>query len=158
LKHFIITIVAAASISLCMACSNKVNKGTSKQKIETNNSNDTMAVQIKITVGSAVFTATFNNNATATAFTTMLPLTITMSELNGNEKYYYFSSALPTNASGIGNIQAGDLMLYGNNCLVLFYESFNTAFSYTRIGRINNPSGLAEALGKDNITVRFEIQ
>jgi hypothetical protein len=141
-----------------MACSQKVNKGTSIQTIETNNSNDTMAAQMKITIGTAVFTASFNNNATATAFRTMLPLSITMSELNGNEKYYYLSSTLPTNASGTGTIQTGDLMLYGNNCLVLFYKSFNTAYSYTRIGRIDNPSGLAAALGKDNITVRFEIQ
>jgi hypothetical protein len=141
-----------------MGCCNKSNTVGTKETIETNNSNDTMTVQMKIKVGSAVFTASFNNNATATAFTTMLPLTITMNELNGNEKYYYFSSALPTNASGVGTIQTGDLMLYGNNCLVLFYESFNTAYSYTRIGRINNPAGLAEALGKDNITVRFELQ
>ena len=77
-------------------------------------------------------------------------------ELNGNEKYHYLSSSLPTAAYQPGTIHAGDLMLYGNNCVVLFYETFNTSYSYTRIGAIDNPSGLASALGSGNISVRFE--
>ena len=121
-----------------------------------NGNNDTTSNKMKITIGSAVFTATLNNNATITAFKAMLPLTINMSELNGNEKFYYFSTTLPTNASSGGNIQVGDLMLYGNNCLVLFYKGFNTSYSYTRLGRIDNTSGLVAALGSEGVTVKFE--
>jgi hypothetical protein len=113
---------------------------------------------MKITIGSIVFTATLNNNATATAFKAMLPLTINMSELNGNEIFYYFSTTLPTNASSGENIQVGDLMLYGNNCLVLFYKGFNTSYSYTRLGRIDNISGLVAALSAGSVTVKFEKQ
>jgi hypothetical protein len=47
-------------------------------------------------------------------------------------------------------------MLYGNNCVVLFYETFNSSYSYTRIGAIDNPSGLASALGSGDVSVRFE--
>ena len=122
----------------------------------TNGNPDTTSNKMKITIGSAVFTATLNNNATATAFKAMLPLTLNMSELNGNEKFYYFSSTLPTNASAGGNIQVGDLMLYGNNCLVLFYEGLNTSYSYTRLGKIDNASGLAAALGSGSVNVKFE--
>lgn len=113
---------------------------------------------MKITIGTSVFTATFYDNATATAFKSMLPITINMSELNGNEKYFYFSNTLPTNASPGGTIQNGDLMLYGNNCLVLFYESFNTSYSYSRIGKITNTTGLTNAVGNGNVEVKFEME
>ena len=79
-----------------------------------------------------------------------------MTELNGNEKYYDFPSALPTNASVGGDIKAGDLMLYGSNVLVLFYKNFNTSYSYTKLGYVDNPTGLAQALGAGNVIVKFE--
>lgn len=113
--------------------------------------------KMKIRVGSAVFTATLNENATATAFKAMLPITVNMSELNGNEKFYHLLTTLPTNASAGGNIKPGDLMLYGNNSLVLFYESFNTSYSYTRLGKIDNVAGLVAALGSENVTVKYEL-
>ena len=138
------------------ACSKK--NDAVEQTINPIDSSNTNTTKMKITVGSAVFTATLNNNATATAFKAMLPLTINMGELNGNEKFYYFSTTLPTNASSGGNIQVGDLMLYGKNCLVLFYEGFNTSYSYTRLGRIDNTSGLVAALGTGSVTVKFELQ
>jgi len=121
---------------------------------------------INIIIGSKTFTATLANSETGKAFAALLPLTVTMNELNGNEKYHYLSSSLPTAAYQPGTIHAGDLMLYGNNCVVLFYETFNTSYSYTRIGAIDNPSdlspadfasSLASALGSGDVSVRFEF-
>ena len=111
---------------------------------------------INIIIGSKTFTATLADSETGEAFAALLPLSVTMNELNGNEKYHYLSSSLPTAAYQPGAIHAGDLMLYGNNCVVLFYETFNTSYSYTRLGAIDNPSGLAAALGSGNVSVRFE--
>lgn len=111
---------------------------------------------INIIVGSKTFTATLADSETGEAFAALLPLTVTMNELNGNEKYHYLNSSFPTAAYQPGTIHAGDLMLYGNNCIVLFYETFNTSYSYTRLGAIDNPSGLASALGSGNVSVRFE--
>ena len=113
--------------------------------------------RLRITIGPASFTATLADNSTAAAFRALLPMTVPMSEMNGNEKYYYLSGNLPAAASNPGTIRAGDLMLYGSGCVVLFYETFQTSYSYTRIGRVDNPSGLAAALGPGNATVTFEL-
>ena len=115
-------------------------------------------MKLKITVGTNTFTATLYINPTVTAFKTRLPMTISMSDLNANEKYFDLPANLPANASNPGTIQAGDLMLYGSNTLVLFYKSFSTSYSYTRMGRIDDTSGLIAALGSGNVTVRFELQ
>ena len=113
---------------------------------------------MRIKIGSSTFTATLYDNATATAFKGMLPMTIKMSELNGNEKYFDLSVNLPTSASNPGKIQNGDLMIYGSNTLVLFYKTFSTSYSYTRLGRINDTKGLASAVGSGSVTVTYELE
>jgi hypothetical protein len=115
------------------------------------------SMTIRITIGQRVFTATLADNTTATAFSAQLPMTITMEELNGNEKYVDLPDNLPTNASHPSPIQSGDLMLYGANTLVLFYQGFSTSYRYTRLGRIHDASGLAAALGAAKATVTFEL-
>ncbi|NDV84019.1 cyclophilin-like fold protein [Bacteroides sp. 51] len=114
--------------------------------------------KMKITTGTATFMATLQNNATATAFAKLLPITITMQELNNNEKYYDLPGSLPTSSSNPGTIQTGDLMLYASRTLVLFYKNFSTSYSYTRLGKINDPTGLASALGSENATITIELE
>ncbi|QNH60798.1 cyclophilin-like fold protein [Hymenobacter sediminicola] len=117
----------------------------------------TMSTRLRIRIGSDTFTATLFDNPSSAAFVARLPLTVAMSELNSNEKYYDFATGLPTNATNPGTIQAGDLMLYGSETLVLFYKSVATSYRYTRLGRIDNPARLAAALGAGSVTVTFEL-
>ena len=125
--------------------------------VENNGLNQTEnTMQINVIVGTKTFTATLADSETGRAFAQLLPMTLPMTELNGNEKYHYLDSSLPTDSYRPGTIHAGDLMLYGNNCVVLFYETFSSSYSYTRIGSIDDPSGLAAALGTGNVSVRFE--
>ena len=112
--------------------------------------------QLKIEAGGQTFTATLQDTPAARAFLERLPMTVSMAELNGNEKYFYMPDSLPTNSHRPGNIHAGDLMLYGSDCLVLFYESFSSSYSYTCIGSIDDPSNLAAALGHGSIDVTFQ--
>ena len=114
--------------------------------------------KMKITIGTKVFTATLNDNATATALKTMLPLNLNMTDLNSNEKKFDLPVNLPTNIEEIGTIHEGDILLWGNNTIVLFYKSFNTPYKYTKIGKINDANRLATALGGGDIKVSFEIE
>jgi hypothetical protein len=98
------------------------------------------------------------DNATTTALKKLLPLIVEMVELNRNEKYVRLPQNLPANASNPGTIQVGDLMLYGSNTLVLFYETFPTSYTYTKIGRLDDASGLTIALGAGNATITFELE
>jgi hypothetical protein len=128
------------------------------QLLASNKNNEiTDTMRLRITIGTSTFISTLYNNATANAFKAKLPMTITMVELNGNEKYFELSGSLPTNASIPSAIREGDLMIYGSNTLVLFYKTFSTSYSYTKLGHIDNTTGLATALGSGNKTVTFEI-
>lgn len=108
-----------------------------------------------VTVNGQVFEAWLMDNETARAWRERLPMTLTMQPLNGNEVYDNLEQALPSDAQVPARIQAGDLMLYGSDCLVLFYETFDTSYRYTPIGRIPSPDGLTEALGDGQATLTF---
>lgn len=118
--------------------------------------NDTPMNNLTITVNNASFPLTLEDNAAARAFGTRLPMTISMAEMNGNEKYANLSGALPASSLNPGTIRTGDLMLFGAATLVLFYETFSTPYSYTRLGRVSDPSGLSAALGTGSVTVTFQ--
>ena len=108
-----------------------------------------------MTVGERRFAITSTDNPAASAFAAQLPLTLDMSELNGNEKHANLPKALPANASRPGTIRNGDLMLYGTDTLVVFYSTFDSSYSYTRLGRVDDPAGLAKALGRHGVRVVF---
>ena len=104
------------------------------------------------------FAITLTDNAAARAFVGLvgqLPLTLDMSELNGNEKHAELPKALPADASRQGTIRNGDLMLYGSTTLVIFYTTFKSSYSYTRLGLVEDPEGLAQALGPRGVRVVF---
>ena len=78
-----------------------------------------------------------------------------MTELNGNEKYADLPQSLPTATFRPGTIRTGDLLLWGSSTVVLFYETFSSSYSYTRLGRLDDPSGLAAAVGGGSARVTF---
>jgi hypothetical protein len=120
--------------------------------------NKSMSNNITIRIGDQAFSATLSENPTAAAFKKLLPLSTTMTELNGNEKFARLPGTMPVQASTPSSIQAGDLMLYGSSTVVLFYKWFSTTYSYTKIGRIDDPTGLQVALGSGHVAVTFEAR
>lgn len=113
---------------------------------------------ITLEINGKSFSAKLYKNKASNALLQRLPLTLDMNELNGNEKYNYLDFSLPVKTENIGRIKAGDIMLYGNNCLVVFYDNFDTSYSYTKLGYIENLDGLAQALGKGSVTIKFNAQ
>ena len=107
---------------------------------------------IKVIINDKTYTLKLENNNTVEEFVDLLPQEFTMNELNGNEKYVYMNNSLTTNQYNPKHIEKGDVMLYGDNCLVIFYKSFDTSYSYTKIGHIDNITDL----GSGSITAKFE--
>ena len=115
---------------------------------------ETETMQIKI--GNKEYSVILNTNNTTKALSEILPITVKMSEFNGNEKYYLLHNSLPSRPEHIGQIKSGDVMLFGDDCLVVFYKDFKTTYSYTRIGHIENAADLEQMLGRGSVTVTFE--
>ena len=111
-----------------------------------------------MTVGTQRLAVVLADTQAARAFAARLPLTVDLTDLNGNEKKFDLPDALPASASRPGTIRNGDLMLYGTRTLVLFYLTFDSPYSYTRLGRVEDPDGLAQALGPGDVSVGFSRQ
>ena len=142
MKKFLLIICAALLMTSC-------GESSEVQEVKTLNT-------IKITVGGKTFAATLEDNPSARAFAENFPLEVNMNELNGNEKFVYLDSDLPSNSEHVGKIHAGDLMLFGSNCVVIFYKDFSTSYNYTRLGKLENAADLEKVLGAGNVRVKFE--
>ncbi len=142
-----------------------LKKGAAKIKATLGKKNFTCTVTVKakkivktinIKVNGKTFTFTLNSSKAAAELYNKLPLTLEMQELNGNEKYHYFNDTFSGTEQTYSTINAGDLMIYGGNCLVLFYDEIkNSPYEYIKIGQITSSSGLKNAVGKGNVTINF---
>lgn len=140
--HILLTIFLIIIISGCNQPSNNINNNDI-----TNNINE-VKESMKIIINNKEYIVNLENNETVKELFNILPLELEMNELNGNEKYVYLNNTLSTNSYNPKRINAGDVMLYGNNCLVIFYKSFNTSYSYTKIGYIDNLPDLGNGIIK----------
>ncbi|MCC8076073.1 MAG: hypothetical protein LIO95_09080 [Clostridiales bacterium] len=141
---------AAASVSGEQETSfmDTVQDGDSETEEETLN--------MKVQIGNSVFTATLEENEAVNALIEMMetPVVIEMSDYSGFEKVGPLGTSLPTSNSQT-TTQAGDIVLYNGNQIVIFYGS--NSWSYTRLGHINDLTGWEEALGSGDVTVTFSL-
>ena len=110
--------------------------------------------KLEVVVGDTVFTATLANTQAAEEFAQMLPVTITMDDYSGFEKVGPLGRNLTASNSQI-TTTAGDIVLYNGNNIVMFYGS--NSWSYTRLGKIDDLTGWANALGRGSVSVTFRL-
>lgn len=137
------------TLTLCAGCGGADGSGSDGESTDGGNT------VVRVEVGGRFFSLRLEDNETARAFLAGLPMTLEMSDLNANEKFYDLPAPLPSAPQSVGAIRAGDVMLYGNATLVLFYKSFPTSYRYSRIGRIEDAAVLEGAVGSGSITVSF---
>ena len=136
--------------------SNVKSKNDDKKSYDILDKNESEDRNMEIIINNKTYDVLLENNETVKELLEKLPNKIMMSELNGNEKYYYFNTSFKSNPENISLIETGDIMLYGNNCLVIFYKDFKTSYKYTRIGKIKNHSDLEKNLGDKEVEVSFK--
>jgi len=151
MTYYLITLLSALSWFMTV-----IKPFDTTDNKSTTGNNFLISSKMKIIIGSKTFTATLNDSEAAKAFKAMLPLTLNMDDFNRNEKKYDFPKSFPTKSVNPKNIKTGDLMIWSGNTLVLFYKSFPTPYSYTKLGQIDDPTGLAAALGAGSVTITFE--
>lgn len=117
-----------------------------------NNVTEKVSGTVKVFINDKEYKLNLYDNETSSSLVKLFPIEVTMKTLNENEVYVYLDEKLPTNSYNPKTINAGDVMLYGDNCLVIFYKTFNTSYSYTKIGHIDD----LPIINEDTVRVRIE--
>ncbi|MBP1048273.1 hypothetical protein I6N96_18420 [Enterococcus sp. BWM-S5] len=102
------------------------------------------------------FQLELESNEAVDALLQALPISVSMTDLNQNEKYMYLSDSLPMAPEKVGRIEKGDVLLFGSDCFVIFYKGFDTEYSYTRIGKIKDADALEFLENTETIKIHLE--
>ncbi len=153
-KKTVRTLSAAALVFILTACGLFADSG----EAENDRGTKTMTV-VNMTVGGKTFSVRFCGNETVRALLSKMPMTLAMSDLNGNEKFYNLRENLPASRTERpSTIQAGEIMLWSGDTLVLFYKTFSNSYGgYVRLGYVEDTAGLAAALGTGSAEVTFAV-
>ena len=119
---------------------------------------ETMDRKMTVEVEGSLFTATLENNEAVDTLVEMMreePVTIQMRDYAGFEKVGDLGTDLPANNRQT-TTQAGDIVLYQGNQIVIFYGS--NSWSYTRLGKIDDLTGWENALGSGDVMVTFALE
>ena len=113
---------------------------------------------LKLTIGETPVTVEWEDNKSVEALKTLCqqgPLTIQMSMYGGFEQVGRIGQSLPRNDVQT-TTQAGDIVLYSGNQIVIFYGS--NSWAYTRLGHVSDKTAqeMAELLGSGDVTITIE--
>ncbi len=129
----------------------------SEQMEENGLESEEMSILMKI--GDEAVTIAWEDNESVVALMELLreqPMSIQMSMYGGFEQVGFFGTSLPRDDEQT-TTQAGDIVLYSGNQMVVFYGS--NSWAYTRLGKITDKSAeeLKEMLGGGDVTITLEL-
>lgn len=136
---------------------------TTKETLESwikENSNTNMEKTMKLYINNKEVKVNWEDNESVKALMKLVnnkDLTINMSMYGGFEQVGSIGTSLVRNDKQI-TTQAGDIVLYSGNQIVVFYGS--NSWAYTRLGKITdkNAQQLKELLGNGDVTVTITAE
>ena len=122
--------------------------------------NEEAEVFMKMKIGDTVVAVDWEDNESVEALKALckdVPLTIQMSMYGGFEQVGSIGTSLPRNDEQT-TTQAGDIVLYSGNQLVVFYGS--NSWAYTRLGRVadQEAEGMQALLGNGDVTITISLE
>ena len=136
----------------------RITSGQMLETKETTEKEENTEMNMTVQIGSRSFTASLEDNAAVAALLERMEegvITLQMSDYAGFEKVGALGTSLPSSDRPT-TTQAGDIVLYQGDQIVLFYGS--NSWNYTRLGQIEKLNGWQEALGNGDVSVTFSLE
>ena len=116
-------------------------------------------MMLQMTIGETLVDVEWEDNESVEALKELCqegPLTIRMSMYGGFEQVGSVGQSLPRDDNQT-TTQAGDIVLYSGDQIVVFYGS--NSWAYTRLGHITDKSAqeMAELLGNGDVTITIKM-
>lgn len=127
---------------------------------EGNDRLETEEMSILMKIDEEIVTVAWEDNEAVEALMELLqkqPLTIQMSMYGGFEQVGSLGTSLPREDTPT-TTQAGDIVLYSGNQMVVFYGS--NSWDYTRLGKITDKSAeeLMDLLGDKDVSITLQLE
>ncbi len=155
-KYLFGMVLAMAMIFLLAGCGTESILESTTPNTETEGSE----AMLKLTIGKTPVTVEWEENESVEALKALCqdgPLTIQMSMYGGFEQVGRIGQSLPRKDVQT-TTEAGDIVLYSGNQIVIFYGS--NSWAYTRLGHVNDKSQkeMAELLGNGDVMITIECE
>src|SRR5438552_9235427 len=145
MRRLLIAIVLAATL------------GPTARGADNTPTSHTSAVKIKLTIDNKTLTATLADNKTARDFASLLPLTLTMNDLFGREKYARLPRAISQEGKRTHTYQIGDLAYWPpSHDVAVYYRQDDEKIpepGIIVIGKIDSGVEALNVLGSAKVTI-----
>ena len=157
-RNFFIVALVIATTAAYIA-SNIQTEGTMPQASNEKSSKKPDIMKIKLAIKDRVLTATLKDNKTAQDFVSLLPVTLTMNDLFGREKFGHLPRAISERGARMHSYEVGQIVYWSPGPdLAIFYRDDHQAIPDPGIIVIGKLDSGVEALNVDgSVKVTIEL-